>query len=99
MARHVDALHLIEREQKREALNVLVQIERRAPGYVAALLDQALLYQKSGHKKLATELMQKILRLTERFAVETLLPGLEELPVSYYRSAAESFLNGARKER
>jgi chemotaxis protein methyltransferase CheR len=99
MARHVDALHLIERQQKREALSVLSQIERRAPGYVAALLDQALLYQKSGQKKVATELMQKILRLTEAFAVETLLPGLEELPVSYYRSAAETFLNGARKER
>jgi chemotaxis protein methyltransferase CheR len=99
LARHVEALHLIEREQKREALSVFSQIEHRAPGYVAALLDQALLSQKSGHKKLATELMQKILRFTEGFTVETLLPGPEELPVSYYRSAAERFLHTVRKDR
>ena len=66
---------------------------------IIADLDQALLYQKSGHKKLATELMQKILRLTEAFTVETMLPGLEELPVSYYRSAAERFLHAARRDR
>ena len=98
-ARHIDALHLIERDQRREALTLLSQIQRQAPAYVAALLDQALLYQKSGHKKLASETMQQILRLTEAFAVETMLPGLEELPVSYYRSAAETFLKGTRRER
>jgi chemotaxis protein methyltransferase CheR len=98
-ARHIDALHLIEQNQRREALNLLSQIQRQAPAYVAALLDQALLYQKSGHRKLASELMLQILRLTDAFPIETMLPGLEELPVSYYRAAAESFLRGARKER
>ncbi len=98
-ARHIDALHLIERDQRREALHLLSQIQRQAPGYVAALLDQALLYQKSGHRKLASELMQQILRLTDAFPIEAMLPGLEELPVSYYRTAAESFLKAARKER
>ena len=95
-ARHLDALHLIEQNQKREALNLLSQIQRMAPSYVAALLDQALLYQKSGHNKLASELMQQILRLTEAFSVETMLPGPEELPVSYYRAAAETFLRTRR---
>jgi chemotaxis protein methyltransferase CheR len=98
-ARHIDALHLIERDQRREALHLLSQIQHQAPGYVAALLDQALLYQKSGHRKLASELMHQILRLTDAFPIEAMLPGLEELPVSYYRAAAESFLKGARKER
>jgi chemotaxis protein methyltransferase CheR len=98
-ARHIDALHMIERDQRREALTVLSQIQRQAPAYVAALLDQALLYQKGGHRKLASELMQQILRLTEAFPIETMLPGLEELPVSYYRGAAESFLRGGRRER
>jgi len=43
--------------------------------------------------------MQQILRLTEAFPAETLLPGLEELPVRYYRAAAETFLKSARKDR
>jgi len=90
---------MIERDQRREALTLFSQIQRQAPAYVAALLDQALLYQKSGHRKLASELMQQILRLTEPFPIETMLPGLEELPVSYYRSAAENFLKSARRER
>jgi SAM-dependent methyltransferase len=98
-ARHIDALHLIERNQRREALTLFSQIQRQAPAYVAALLDQALLYQKSGHRKLALELMQQILHLTEAFPIEAILPGLEELPVSYYRTAAENFLRGARRER
>jgi hypothetical protein len=89
-------LHLIEQNQRREALNLLSQIQRMAPSYVAALLDQALLYQKSGHNKLASELMQQILHLTEAFSVETMLPGPEELPVSYYRAAAETFLRSRR---
>ena len=80
-------------------MTLLSQIQRQAPAYVAALLDQALLYKKSGHKKLATELMRQILRLTETVPIETTLPGLEELPVSYYRSAAEGFLKSARRER
>jgi len=98
-ARHIDALHMIERDQRREAMTLLSQIQRQAPAYVAALLDQALLYKKSGNKKLATELMRQILRLTETVPIETSLPGLEELPVSYYRSAAEGFLKSARRER
>ena len=90
---------MIERDQRREALLLFSQIQHKAPAYVAALLDQALLYQKSGHRKLASELMQQILRLTEAFPIETMLPGLEELPVSYYRAAAETFLKSARRER
>jgi chemotaxis protein methyltransferase CheR len=97
-ARHLDALHLIEQDQKRDALSLLSQIQRQAPDYVAALLDQALLCQKSGHKKLASELMHRILHLTEVFPVETILPGLEELPVSYYRTAAETFLKSGRRD-
>jgi chemotaxis protein methyltransferase CheR len=97
-SRHIDALHLIEKNQKRQALDLLAQIQRQAPSYVAALLDQALLHQKSGQPKLATQLMQQILRLTESVPVDTMLPGLEELPVAYYRAAAESFLRGTRKE-
>src|SRR5262249_8520814 len=95
-ARHLAALHLIEQNQKRDALTLLSQIQRMAPPYVAALLDQALPYQKSGHNKRAPELMQQILRLTERSSVETILPGPEELPVSYYRAAAETFLRSRR---
>jgi chemotaxis protein methyltransferase CheR len=98
-ARHLDALHLIERHQRRQALDLLAQIQRQAPHYVAALLDQALLYQKSGQKKLAAELMRQVLRLTEAYPDETLLPGLEELPVSYYRAAAETYLRTARRDR
>ena len=43
--------------------------------------------------------MQQILRLTEAFPVETMLPGLEELPVSYYRAAAETFLKNGKRDR
>ena len=98
-ARHVDARHLIETNRRRDALALFAQIQRRVPAYVAALLDHALLCQKAGHKRLAVDLMNEILRLTERLPVETLLPGIEELPVVYYRTAAESFLKSGRRER
>lgn len=97
--KHMHALVLIEDNQRREALTVLGEIRRRAPSYVAACLDQALLCQKSGQRKMAMELMQEVLRLTSKLHVDTLLPGLEDLPVSYYRSTAETFLTGARKDR
>jgi len=97
--KHMNALVLIEGNQRREALTVLGEIRRRLPSYVAASLDQALLYQKSGQKKLATELMHDILRLTSALPVDTVLPGLEDLPVSYYRSMAETFLKGGKKDK
>jgi hypothetical protein len=90
---------MIERDQKREALQVLAQIQRQAPAYVAALLDNALLCQKSGHKKHAAELMRQILAVTDACPIDMPLPGLEELPVSYYRAAAESFLKNAARAR
>jgi chemotaxis methyl-accepting protein methylase len=98
-SKHMHALVLIEGNQRREALTVLGEIRRRAPSYVAACLDQALLCQKSGQRKMAMELMHEVLRLTSTLSVDTLLPGLEDLPVSYYRSAAETFLTGAKKDR
>jgi len=97
--KHMHALALIESNQRREALGVLDEIRRSRPSYVAVCLDQALLCHKSGQKKLAAELMREVLQLTSKLDVETVLPGLEDLPVSYYRSMAETFLTGAKKER
>jgi chemotaxis protein methyltransferase CheR len=98
-ARHLDALHLIETHRRRDALALFAQIQRRVPAYVAGLLDHALLCQRAGHRKLAADLMQEILRLTAQLPVEMVLPGIEELPVAYYRTAAESFLESMRRPR
>ena len=43
--------------------------------------------------------MHDILRLTSALPVDTVLPGLEDLPVSYYRSMAETFLKGGKKDK
>jgi hypothetical protein len=62
------------------------------PDYVPGILERALLHVRNGEPTAAASLMREVLRRTEKLPLEQLLAGPEELPVSFYRRSAQTFL-------
>ena len=96
VALHLRALVHIERGQKKVAEKELSDLARLAPDYVPGILERALLHVRMGEKSAAASLMREVLKRIEKLPGDELLPGPEELPVSFYRDSAETFLRSAR---
>lgn len=92
VARHVLALHSIERGDVVGAANLLWALRVEAPDYLPAMLELGLLEARRGNAGLATELMHELLGACAACGDAALPCGPERLPVSFYRSMAELFL-------
>jgi chemotaxis protein methyltransferase CheR len=89
---HLRLLASIERGDRRGAGRELLELRRNAPDYLPGLFEQALSFVRHGDRHEAVGPMQDLLQRLESIPPETLLPGPEHLPVSYYQTAARAFL-------
>ena len=94
VALHLRARVHIERGEKKRAEYELGQLAREVPDYVPGILERALLHVRLGERGAATSLMREVLRRTDKLPEDEVLPGPEPLPVSFYRSSAQTFLRG-----
>lgn len=91
---HVQALEHIESGETRRALADLEELSRKAPDYLPALLERALLLKRSGERTAAAQLMREVLRRAEALLPDQLVPGPEPLLASFYRESAVAYLRG-----
>jgi chemotaxis methyl-accepting protein methylase len=99
VTRHIEVLHAIERGDRRAAEALLGEITRRAPDYLAARLEQALLSKRFGDRAAARAQARELLERLAGAAAGDILPGPEPLPVSHYRAAAQALLEGFQGAR
>lgn len=90
---HLEALLLMEKGADRDATRVLDELVLAAPGYVAGLLERALLYQRQNAPDAASALMRRVLTLASGRPADEELPGPEPLPARFYAESAEAFLS------
>jgi chemotaxis protein methyltransferase CheR len=96
---HRRAQVLIDGGDRRGAEQLLERLVVRAPTYVPGLLEYALLHVRSGRRVRAGELMRELLDRLESLPGHAKLAGPEELPVDYYRIAAQTYLDSAPEVR
>jgi len=94
VAVHVQALERIESGETRRALTDLEELSRKAPDYLPALLERALLLKRSGERTAATQLMREVLRRAEALLPDQVVQGPEPLVASFYRESAIAYLRG-----
>jgi chemotaxis protein methyltransferase CheR len=93
VARHLQALELIEQGKDRAAERVLFELRQALPDYLPAILESALLNGRSGRAERACELMRELLRRLQALPAEQAVQGPERLPVTFYRASATAFLS------
>jgi chemotaxis protein methyltransferase CheR len=91
---HVRALGQIERGHRLQAERELLELCRRAPGYLPGLLELSLMHLRNGRRGPAEELMRELLQRAVGRREDEVCEGPEPLPVSYYRTAARALLGG-----
>ena len=96
VALHLRALVHVERGERRLAESALGDLVRLVPDYLPGLLERALSHVRQGEQKAAAALMREVLARADKLPGAQLLAGPEELPVSFYRDAAQTFLRGLR---
>jgi chemotaxis protein methyltransferase CheR len=96
VAEHCRALQLVEQGNLTVARAVLVELRRRAPWYLPATVDLALVQSRLGHGTDARSLMREALARAEALAPTQLVPGPQPLPAEYYRTVAQEFLTRRR---
>ncbi len=92
VARHVEALGLVERGDRARARAVLEDLAKLAPDYVPGLLERALLLHRLGERKEAIVLLRRVLEGLARRPDDEVVAAPEPLPVAYYRQAARALL-------
>lgn len=90
---HLEALLLMEKGADRDAARVLDELVVESPGYVAGLLERALMYQRQNALEAATSLMRRVLNLAKQRPPDEELPGPEPLPARFYAESASAFLS------
>lgn len=91
---HVQALEHIESGAIKRALADLEELSRKAPDYLPALLERALLLKRSGERTAAAQLMREVLRRAEALLPDQVVQGPEPLLASFYRESAVAYLRG-----
>ena len=92
VATHLLALEALERGWHRRAEQLLHDLSARCPDYLPAVFEQALLHVRAGDVGRGVHFMRELLARTEDLAPEAIVAGPEDLPVSYYRTAARALL-------
>jgi hypothetical protein len=88
---HLEAIHLIEARRLAEAEVLLAALVGRA-SYAPALLELALISERSGRRARAAELATRLLELLAGRGPDDDVVGPETLPVQYYTTSARTFL-------
>ncbi len=96
---HLQALGLIEQDRHHEAEALLDEILAEAPDYIAARLERALLHQRFGETAAMYACAHDVLDRLRPIADESVVPGPELLPASYYRASTEALLRTAPRRR
>jgi chemotaxis methyl-accepting protein methylase len=96
VAAHCRALHLVERGELTLARSVLADLRRRAPCYLPAAVDLALVQSRLGHGAAARALMREALALAGALCPTQAVDGPQPLPAEYYRAVAQAFLTQRR---
>jgi chemotaxis protein methyltransferase CheR len=91
---HVQALERIESGEIKRALADLEELSRKAPDYLPALLERALLLKRQGERSAAAQLMREVLRRAEALLPDQVVQGPEALLASFYRESAVAYLRG-----
>ncbi|HEY2031344.1 MAG TPA: CheR family methyltransferase [Myxococcales bacterium] len=94
IALHVRALEQIESGELKRALADLEELSRKAPDYLPALLERALLLKRGGERTAAAQLMREVLRRAEALLPDQVVQGPEPLLASFYRESAVAYLRG-----
>jgi chemotaxis methyl-accepting protein methylase len=89
---HIVALRHIERGEIKSAADILWTLRGEFPDYLPGTLELALLEARRGNTPLAKELMHELSAACAKPHDGALVSGPEQLPVSFYRSMAELFL-------
>jgi chemotaxis methyl-accepting protein methylase len=92
IALHRSALMWIELGGRSSVDKALFELNRAYPDYVPGLLERALLHARKGDLAGAISWMKEVLKRTEGLPDDQLVPGLEELPASFYRTTARAYL-------
>jgi hypothetical protein len=94
---HRSALMWVELGGRASADKALTELNRKFPEYLPGVLERALTYVRRGDQANAIVWMKEVQKKAEGRRDDDLVPGLEELPVSFYREAARAYLERAEK--
>jgi chemotaxis protein methyltransferase CheR len=92
IAIHLDALEALETGQHGRVDGALARLLAAAPDYVPGIFEMALLHLRAGETANATARMREVLTRIEKLPADAIVAGPEDLPASYYRSAAQASL-------
>jgi chemotaxis protein methyltransferase CheR len=103
IALHLAVLESLEKGDAASADVALSQLHVFAPDYLPGIFEQGLRHVRAGETLRAQERMRKVLARAEALPESALVAGPENLPASYYRSAARAYLarhehDGPRKQ-
>ncbi len=93
IALHLQALEAIEEGDARLAGERLQRLLSSTPDYLPGVFELALLDLRRGDRRRAQIGMREVLQRASSLPAEGLVAGPQSLPLSYYRCAAEAFLN------
>jgi chemotaxis methyl-accepting protein methylase len=94
---HRSALMWVEIGGRASADKALAELNRKYPEYLPGVLERALTYVRRGDQANAIVWMKEVRKKAEGRGDDELVPGLEELPISFYREAARAYLERAEK--
>jgi chemotaxis methyl-accepting protein methylase len=94
---HRSALMWVEIGGRTSADKALAELNRKFPDYLPGILERALTYVRRGDQTNAIVWMKEVQKKAEGRTDDELVPGLEELPISFYREAARAYLERADK--
>jgi chemotaxis methyl-accepting protein methylase len=97
LALHRSALLWIEIGGRGSVEKALVELNRKFPNYVPGLLERALAHVRKGDHAGARTWMTDVLKHLEGVPDDHPIAGLEELPASFYRDTARTYVDGAGK--
>lgn len=89
---HLRVLAHLDRGERNAARALLHELQQRAPEYLPAMLEQALLDAREGRRAPAIAAMRSVLDRAQGLPGDAPVSGPEVLPASFYAAAARSFL-------
>jgi chemotaxis methyl-accepting protein methylase len=97
LALHKSALMWIEIGGRGSADKALTELNRAYPNYVPGILERALAHVRKGDAAGAMKWMTEVMKRIEGMPDDKIIPGLEELPVGFYREAARQYLDRPKR--